>query len=153
MNKLQIAFFVFIGFLYSCGESFYYSHEEEMEHAIWTYDHPFSSQFESRDSTQLYQIWLDVTHDANFDYQNLYIRIQTIFPSQDTVYDVLPLELKGPDGAWAGECSSDQCTTRFNLISRTAFRHIGKHFIQIEQYGRMDSLQGIYALGLHIVKL
>lgn len=153
MNKFQIAFLCFIAFLYSCSESFYYSNEIQFEDDIWTYDHAFASQFESTDSTQLYQIWLDVTHDVAFDYQNLYIRIQTVFPSRDTTYDVLPLELKASDGSWMGDCGGDYCTTRFNLIDRTAFRNIGEHQINIEQYGRVDSLNGISSLAMHLAKL
>lgn len=136
--------------LASCGEDFYYSNVQEMEDGVWSYDRSFKSTFNSQDSTTLYQIWLDLEHDQDFDYQNIYIQIETIFPNGESVQDVLPLELKSDAGSWAGDCSGDRCNIRFNLIDKTAFQYIGEHTININQYGRKDDLGGVYALGLHM---
>ena len=98
------------------------------------------------DTLQVYELELRISHADNYDFQNLYVRTNTTFPSGKIVTSVTSLELANADATWAGDCSGDACKVTLPLQSRFKFPEEGKYTWMIEPYMRMDTVQGIESI-------
>jgi gliding motility-associated lipoprotein GldH len=152
MNK-----FVFLNtflslYLIGCGNAIY-EKSHKIPNNIWLYNQNVSFNFEINDTSQLYDIVLYVSHNADFEYQNFYTLLKVDAPAQEkSRIDTISIELSDAVGAWHGKCSGNYCETPITFISQTAFAKTGKYTLQFEQFSRQDSLSGIQSLRLVVLK-
>lgn len=95
------------------------------------------------DTTTAYVMLIKVDHSATYKFQNLYIRLSTLFPSGKKINSVTSLELANPDGTWAGECSGKNCAVLLPLQHGFNFPETGKYQLTIEPFMRMDTIDGL----------
>ena len=149
---IQRAFWILLlGFATGCDNDSIFSEVTSIPEGVWSYDRLIDFSFEVRDTAQAYDIWLDVEHDRDFSYANLYTRIHTVFPAGDTAQQVVSLELTDGMGQWKGSCKGSECDRKIPLLTDTYFRNPGIHHIVFEQYTREENLRGIHTLGLEIL--
>jgi gliding motility-associated lipoprotein GldH len=126
----------------SCGPKII--HEEKISFtAFWTYDDKKSFSFEIKDTLPAYDLMLNVTHDKDFAFQNLYTKVTTTFPDDKKVDHVISFNLTNERNQWVGDCGNKTCTASLVLSENIYFNLTGKYEISIESYGRKDSIQGI----------
>lgn len=147
-NRLWLWGFLLL-FAWGC-DSAIYSERMEIEKGVWAYEDVKIFEFESPDTTSLYDIQLTVEHAQSFDYQNFYMQLYTIFPNKDTVHQPFSIDVSNKFGQWIGDCSSDYCTRTSILQPQARFEHVGTYQLVFEQYSRQDSLEGIRALQVDI---
>jgi len=116
----------------------------------WDYAEVIDFKVGAVDTTRLFNIYLDVDHTIDYSYQNLYTKIQTVYPSGEVEEDVVSLELADKSGAWLGRCGNKDCTLRVPLLTNIYFRQEGEHHIRFEQFMRVNPLVGIQALSLSL---
>jgi gliding motility-associated lipoprotein GldH len=95
------------------------------------------------DSTQAYAMDIRIEHSDAYQFQNLYIRVSTIFPSGKEIKSVTSLELSNPDGSWAGKCNGSSCSVTLPLQHGFNFPEIGEYKLTIEPYMRIDTIDGL----------
>ena len=95
------------------------------------------------DSTQAYLMDVRVDHSEKYQYQNLYIRLLTTFPSGKKISSVTSLELANPDGTWAGDCSGKTCSVTLPLQRGFTFPELGEYQLTVEPFMRMDTIAGL----------
>lgn len=139
-------------FLFSCGKPIVYSETKTFENSIWEYNNPASFEFEIGDTTERYDLILNIVHDLEFGNQNFYTKFQTIYPSSEKVEDIVSMELSSPFGKWLGDCSSNTCEIGILLQGSTYFKSTGVHKITIEQFTRKSHLEGIQELEFQLIK-
>lgn len=122
------------------------------EGSVWSYDDDLSLDFNISDTTEIYDLTLTVEHSTDYPWENLYIRIQNIFPGGDTMTRPLSLELADKRGQWQGECSGSECEARIDLQRSVYFPKKGNYHIAIDQFMRQDSIPGINALKLALYR-
>lgn len=142
---------VFMLFLMSCDEPVIWESSHEFEYDKWYYDLPATFEFEAPDTTQLYSLLLQIQHEEEYSYQNLYARIQTIFPSGDTTTTVTNFDLATKTGRWFGDCRFGLCRPTAELQSRFRFEQPGSYAISVEQHMRINPLQDIPKLTLQLI--
>jgi len=147
-NQLWIGVLLLI-LLWGC-DSAVYSEEKAIEDGIWTYEDRKVFEFESPDTTSLYDIRLTLEHDQSFDHQNVYMQLSTIFPNSDTVQQSFSVDVSNKFGQWIGDCGSDYCTRTSILQPQARFEQLGTYELIFEQFSRQDSLDGIRALTVGI---
>jgi gliding motility-associated lipoprotein GldH len=138
--------------LSSCTEDFDYQAENSLESDVWTYNEEISFELVAPDTTTWYNLELEVRHDPDFGYQNLYIEIETGFPSDTSFTDIINLDLAKTTGQWLGKCNSKKCSIPFLLKNRFRFEETGKYSFLFRQASRLDSLEGIQSFQLSLRK-
>lgn len=119
----------------------------------WTFEEQASFEFEIEDTTALYRMAVDIDHSTEFPFQNIYLRIHSVFPNDTTNIIQHSVELQEANGQWIGGCSGEDCSVRVILSENMYFNQTGKHKISFEQYTRRDSLKGIEKWGLILEKM
>lgn len=138
-------------FFASCGEEVKFCNKLAFEEAQWSYENPFINQFEVRDTSRRYHLILDIEHDREYAFQNIYMKIHTRFPNDTLVTDMLSVDMADRAGQWHGNCRGDICYLRVFLQQNISFRDLGEHQIKFEQFTRRENLSGIHSLEFKIL--
>lgn len=153
MNIRHISLFFFPVFLFAaCGPAYLYNEDYDIPGGEWTYGDQLEFSFDIEDTTQIYNLWLEIEHSTDYKYQNLYTRVHTSFPSGESLQEPLSLELSDKLGRWYGDCGSSDCTLRVPIQQGAFFNEAGTYQITLEQYMRQDPVRGIRNIGFLVEK-
>lgn len=158
MNKLQgkFNFFLFVFsfslFLIGCGKDFEYQKKYEIADNSWSYPDSLNFNFNIEDTTRIYNLFLEVEHQDNYSFQNLYTQIHTKFPGGERLSETLSLELADKAGNWMGGCSGSTCTLLIPIQQNAFFNAEGSYEITIEQYMRKNPIDGIISISFMLEK-
>lgn len=130
----------------ACGPDLIFDTVKEVPDKGWAYGDTLNFTFEIGDTNRVYNLWLEVHHAVDYKTQNLYTKLHTTFPDQQTLEEVVSLELADKAGQWYGKCGSEGCILRVPLQSDAYFNQPGQYKLAVEQYTRRDTLNGIHAL-------
>ncbi len=134
----------------SCGESYFYNQTQVIDESGWKSDEVLSFPFTLNDSTQKYNLFLDVKHLTDYDYQNLYIKIDTEYPDNKILSDTLSFDFATDIGEWNGKCNGNNCLLRVFLANEVRFKQIGDYKIRISQYSRQDIIKHIKSISFKL---
>ncbi len=146
--KYLVAILFAILILVSCGPTAIHTKTLDIEGA-WT-DDALKTTIDISDTLKKYDLVATIAHQQDFGFENLYLKITTLFPDGEELSSPLSLELASSMGIWNGKCSGEVCTLSFNLQKDFKFKTTGSYTFQIEQFSRMDSLQGVENLTLSL---
>ncbi|TVQ41867.1 MAG: gliding motility lipoprotein GldH [Saprospirales bacterium] len=149
--KNLLIFFALIIIFSSCGERTYFSNTVEFEDGKWTYEDLFENSFSIADTSASYHLILDMVHDRDYPFQNVYMNITTHFPVDTAVTDLLSIDMADRFGQWHGNCRGDICNLRVFLQQNISFKEPGDYTVVFEQYTRREELNGIYELNFRII--
>lgn len=116
----------------------------------WVATDSLNFTFSVSDTQQIYNLYLDIVHSPDYDYQNLYVRIHTHFPNGRRLSEPLSLELADRFGRWHGECSDEECLLSIPIQEGAFFSQPGTYTITAEQFMRQDTLPGIHRIGFKV---
>lgn len=140
-----------LSFLFlACGEDPYYSKTLSINEDLWSYTDTLDYEIEVVDTISTYDLMLDIAHSTEFAYQNLYIRIWTLFPDGIILDQTLPIDFADKKGNWYGDCNASNCDLRVILQENAHFDQMGLHRFRIVQYMRTDPVKGISAIEMMI---
>ena len=137
--------------LAACGPAYVYERSYPIPDANWTYAQPLEFSFQIDDTLRIHNLWLEIEHTTDYDFQNLYTRVTTHFPSGKELQEPLSLELADQVGRWNGDCSGSFCTLRI-LLQKAFFSEPGSYRITLEQFMREDPVKGIRSIGFMLEK-
>ncbi|MCQ2226719.1 MAG: gliding motility lipoprotein GldH [Bacteroidales bacterium] len=104
------------------------------------------------DNKTPYDITLQIRNQSFYRYANLWLFVDVVAPSGQTLRDTVELTLANSDGSWIGagwgSLYSLQCPYRLN----TRFSEPGDYTFRISHGMRDDDIEGIHSVGLRIVK-
>ena len=137
--------------LSSCGQAAYFSETTFIPETGWSYTDNLSATISIPDTANVFDLVLSIKHSEAYDYQNLYLKTETIFPNQDTVEDVISIPFVDEEGYWYGKGSSEK---QFKSILQENFKFLnaGDHTINLYQHSRDEVLQGITEVGLELIE-
>jgi len=136
----------------ACGPHYIVKDYKEIKDGQWYYKDSLVYEFTISDTNKVYNLYLDVTHSDTFNFQNVYVKLHTLFPQTQKLDQQLSLELASKAGVWNGECSGKTCTALIALQQGTFFNQLGKYKLTIEQFMRTDPVRGINKIGFLIEK-
>jgi gliding motility-associated lipoprotein GldH len=143
--------FLAILFCASCGPDYVLDERHTFPEGQWAYADSLSFSASIRDTLSLYNLYLDIDHGVEeFPFQNLYVRIHTIFPGGQRLTETVSLELANRAGAWHGDCNAKACQLRITLQENAFFEQAGDYSFVVEQYTRRNPLPGVRAIGFAI---
>ena len=145
--KLWTTAFVLCMALISCNSSVFDT-TILVEKGQWISADTVAFEFEIKDTAKLYDIFVEIDHNANFAYQNIYCLVESYAPAGLAQRQVNALELATKKGKWLGECDSEICIRKIPFIINTQFDVPGPYKIVFTQYTRKETLEGINSLRL-----
>lgn len=137
-------------FLLSCGPTPHFSERIELNPEGWPEAQPISFTAAIPDSSTVYNLHLIVDHSTSYRYENIYLKIKTIFPDRPEKEEQLNINLATKIGEWVGDCSGDNCKCKVYLLENFKFPTPGDYTFQLKQYTRNEELKGINSMKLEL---
>jgi gliding motility-associated lipoprotein GldH len=90
---------------------------------------------------------------GNYPYSNIFLFVNTYFPSGTIDKDTVEIMLASPDGKWMGKGLGDIWDNRILFKRNVTFPEKGKYRFEISQAMRLNPLPGITDAGMRIEKV
>ena len=150
--QLNKAIFLFSLIAISCNNNVVFEDYKTFENQIWNVDSSVVFGHSFSDTTCNYQFVIKVRHTTDYDFQNLFLFINT------DQTDTIELMLANKEGAWLGKGIGDVREVEFAYKKHYKIFKKGEVIFEIEQamrYGeleKIEDLENIQAIGLSIQK-
>ena len=150
MNPTLILYSLLIITIIGCGNAAFYEQSTTFEDSTWSEDVVFENEFTIGDTTTRYNLFLDIDHDPEFAYENIYVEVTTVFPDKEPTTQQLPINLADKKGKWYGKCGSNSCHLKVVLKAQTRFQSVGDYTLSFGQGSRESDLSGIQGMSFYI---
>ena len=144
---LLISLFLIFFFFTGCGKSYFFSEVTPIAKQTWTYANIPEFEVNIEDINAKYNLLLDITHHTDFRYQNIYIKFYAIDPTGQEAVTQIPVDFANKGGVWFGDCNDEWCHLEGFLQKGIEFSEAGKYIFKLEQYMRIEHLEGIQSIG------
>ena len=145
--------------LISCETKKVYSDFKELNNGIWQVDDTITFNFSEFDTSEKYNIFLNIRNDNDFAYSNLFLITQLNYPNGKIVSDTLEYEMALPDGTWLGTGSGSIKENKLWYRENIVFPDSGVYNLKVlhamRQNGNVDgiaNLRGLTDIGVEITK-
>jgi len=139
-------------FLSSCDKSRIIEENKQLKEYQWSYEDAQTFTAEIKDTSQHYNIYVNVRHSFQFGWRNVWVKIQTTFPDSSRFEKRVNLVLSEPDGHWYGDCLGDNCDMQIPIQQNAIFPQPGTYTFKISQDMRVNPLGLIKSVGMRIEK-
>lgn len=151
MHKL---FLMLIGiFLLSCSSDRLFEDYHALEDNVWHEDSIQRFELEVEDTSSFYQINFHLRHTADYDYRNLFVFVDVLFPDKRGLRDTMNIMLADPSGRWYGDGVGALKSVVVPFRSGLKFPLQGKYIFEFNHGMRETELKSIQDIGLEIVRL
>ncbi|MBG6131527.1 gliding motility-associated lipoprotein GldH [Aquimarina sp. EL_43] len=123
----------------------------------WEMDEKVSFTLPELDTTQSYNLFINIRNNNEYKYSNLFLISEMKFPNGKILTDTLEYRLAAPDGKWLGTGFSDLKENKLWYKENVSFKEKGNYKITIEHAMRkngdvngISSLEGITDIGFRI---
>lgn len=152
-NLLRVAFIIFVVSIFSsCNQNKVMEENQQITSYSWDYSDKKTFNAEIKDTTQNYNIYINLRHSFNFEWRNLWVNIETTFPDGRQFEKRINLVLSEPDGHWNGDCLGDNCDIQIPIQTNAFFPLTGKYTFTISQDMRVNPLGFVKSVGMRIEK-
>jgi gliding motility-associated lipoprotein GldH len=143
----------------SCSNNVVYSQYERFdENKGWAKNYQPTFSFDNKDTTQLYDVFINVRNAESYPFRNLFMFLHTTDPKGIKTTDTIECVLADEKGRWLGSGLGDLYDNAIIYKRNTHFKHAGVYKFSFEQamrYGDknvIDPLPLIMDVGLTIEK-
>jgi gliding motility-associated lipoprotein GldH len=139
-------------FFNNCSENSLYKSEIELPNEVWTNDHAATFKPTITDTSQLFDINLEISNSNDYRFSNIWFFIRSVSPQGFSQTDTVEIILAEDDGKWIGKKESDLYTLDIKYKERIRFPKTGNYTFEIIQGMRDLELKGISKLGFRLQK-
>ncbi|MCG9971360.1 gliding motility lipoprotein GldH [Christiangramia crocea] len=125
----------------------------------WHKDSIVSFDLGSLDSTKVYDLFINIRNNKDYQYSNLFLITEIKFPQGKVISDTLEYEMARPNGEWLGTGFGDVKENKLWYKEKVQFNEPGDYMVTIQQAMRkngevegIEDLQGITHVGLRMEK-
>jgi gliding motility-associated lipoprotein GldH len=111
--------------LSACNSDVIFHEDYKIPESGWAYSEQASFEFDIKDTASLYRMSVDIDHSTEFPFQNIYLRIHSVFPNDTTNIILHSIELQEGNGQWIGACSGEDCSVQVILSENMYFNQMG----------------------------
>jgi gliding motility-associated lipoprotein GldH len=109
-------------------------------------------EFTVKDTNRYYNLLLELDHHKKYEFENLYVKINTEFPDQKQTSQILNISLADATGQWYSDCRGKTCTFYLPLQEQAIFRQTGSYRISLQPWMRQDTIRSIYRVAFKVEK-
>lgn len=136
--------------LCSCSSDSYYDTNISIPQGKWHQDSTLSFLIPIEDTTAVFDFFLNLRHNTDYPYANLYLFIHSVTPMGEQAKDTLELQLAQNNGKWLGSGRGGFRYNQFILTKKVRFANIGTYKFNIRQGMRCQQLEGIEDIGMQL---
>lgn len=126
----------------------------EIAEGNWQIDNIPVFEFEIQDTAQVYDVYINVRYNLQYEYYNLYLRHQLVGPDgkelSASLHELLLMDAKS--GKPLGSGSSDTYDLQTPVLENIRFSKSGIYKLKLTQYMRRDPLPHVLAIGVRVAK-
>lgn len=119
----------------------------------WFKDDVKTFSFEINDTTSRYNMYINVRNSNEYMYQNLYLFIEMISPSDKFFMDTVELTIADNKGKWTGSGIGNIWQSQKSLLEKVKLTESGVYKIKTVHGMRNDTLPGITEIGFRVEKI
>ena len=123
----------------------------------WNKDSIVTFEFNDIDSSRVYDLFINVRNNNDYNYSNLFLITEIRFPQGKVISDTLEYEMTKPNGEWLGTGFGDVKESKLWYKENVRFDESGKYEVTIQQAMRkngevegIQELEGITHVGFRI---
>ena len=153
-NFFKILSFALIFTVVSCDKNQVFDEYKEFD-GTWKKNKKATFTFEQKDTTAVYNMFLNVRNNNEYPYNNLFLIVSLNQPDGKVLVDTLEYQMANPDGTLLGTGFSDIKESKLYFKEGVKFR--GKYKVHIRQAVResgkipgVQALEGITDVGFRI---
>ena len=144
---------LFILLASSCSQNEAYFQYRELKNAEWERYDTLYFEIDSIQSSGLHTVYLEVTNNVNYPYQNLWLFAQDNFTDSTYVEHKIECRLADESGKWLGSGFGSLYQTSFVYRGNIVFSPERKDYrVKIVHGMRDEVLTGIERIGVKIIK-
>jgi gliding motility-associated lipoprotein GldH len=147
---LQVIAFTALLTFAACDDDVYYENNIHIESAQWNQDSALVFDVNIADSIQSFDFYLNIRHNNDYEFRNLFLFIHTLYPNTQYTSDTIEILMADASGKWYGEGFGDLKEVSILLKRGVYFPYPGNYKFNIVQAMRRENLQGIEDFGLRI---
>lgn len=140
-----------IFFLFSaCEHTLSYEKYMPVAGRSWNSSQKLFFPVEIKDTSVLYNIYVNVRNTDDYPFSNLWLTIGTKFPANQLFEKRINLTLADSTGKWTGRPEGDLYDEQILIQQNAYFQTPGTYTFSLEQIMRQDPVPGILAVGLRV---
>lgn len=156
IKRLHLCFVCCTLYLFSCQTIDLYEKTANIPGHKWSSSFKPTFHFTIKDTAAPYQLYITMRHRDRYNYNNIYIKLTTQQPGQDSTQSArYDLKLGSDETGWLGSGMDDIYEHLIPLTPAGTpfyFRKPGEYSFTIEQVMREDPLENVLNVGLRIEK-
>lgn len=134
----------------SCDPTRIYDDNKLIPGDLWYYKNAVPFDVQVKDTTKLYNVYVNVRVSSDYKYSNLFMWVNTTNPDKKTDQRRVEIKLADETGKWLGKGLGDIYDYQFPVFQRIKFPNSGFYRFELEQNMREDTLAYVKAVGVRI---
>ncbi|MFV0539766.1 MAG: gliding motility lipoprotein GldH [Aestuariibaculum sp.] len=159
MPKSKVLFFLFVALIcMACDSKSVFDQYKTLPNQ-WHKDTVVSFNITPPDSTQTYNLFVNLRNTNAYKYSNLFLIVEMVFPHGKTITDTLEYKMADATGKFLGTGFNDVKENKLWYKEHVVFNETGKYQVNIQQAMRENGkengvleLDGITDVGFRIEK-
>ena len=136
--------------LVSCESPSEFESNQPINPQGWSAVEPVHFEFETNDTIQLHNFYLDVRNREDYAFSNIFFYVEMEFPNGKKSIDTVECMLANEQGQWLGESTANLFDHEFLYQRAKQFPLGGRYKIDIRHGMRVDELKGISDVGFKL---
>lgn len=129
-----------------------FQESHEVPNKNWEADRTFRFEVPVQDTMSSYDFYIDLRNGANYPYANIYMFVNTTFPSGKSARDTVECILADKRGKWLGDGLGDILDNHILFKENIRFPNSGTYVFEFEQGMREEALPAMLDVGISIEK-
>jgi len=152
--RKSFLFFGFIVLLFStsCDTDVLYENNIRLDSESWNQENKLEFDVNIQDTTLPYDFYLNLRHNNDYMYSNLFLFIDTYYPTKEYTRDTIEILLANAAGQWYGDGFGDLKEIRVLLKHGVYFPSSGNYKFSFGHAMRSEDLDGLEDFGMRIEK-
>ena len=139
------------GILMGCEtDSIYAGSKAVLSENGWLASDTANFEWEVRDTLQRHDFFIDLRHDQDYPFSNLYLFVDVTFPNGRQLRDTVHCTLADERGNWLGSGFGNIVDHRIGFRQSTAFPLTGEYRLSLVHGMRSNPLPGILDVGFRL---
>lgn len=130
-----------------CDRNTYYDKHYDVDERGWRQEEALTFDVNIEDTTQYYDLYVDVRNTIEYGYSNFFMFITTSFPNGNEAKDTLECPMADEMGHWYGHHSGRLVDNRYVFHRKTCFPSRGVYRISMRHGMRDSAVTGIKNIG------
>lgn len=138
--------------LSSCDPNRIYDTYSPIPKTGWDYEQRLSFEAGIADTSQLYNLYVNIRHTDDYAYSNLWIKIYTTYPSGKLLENRVNLPLADKSGKWLGSGLGSVISNQVLIQANARLPEKGNYRFEIQQDMRSNPLPEVMDIGIRVEK-